>query len=251
MNLLDRFYRRNEITFAIIWIVAYIVIASLADSASRELGIQKCVTAPALAIMSIILWAWVSHAGLKQKYGLRAPITPATRMLLYLPLLIIAFYRFFFGAAMNYSSLETALFIVSMLCVGFLEEMIFRGLLFRGMAKDNTTAAIIVSAITFGIGHIVNVFNASGQDLIETLVQIAFAIIIGFVLVFVLLKSGSIWPCIIFHGIYNSLSAFSDEAAAIAMLGSELNVILFVLGLAIVVGGGYLIYLAKLPSVKD
>ncbi|MDO5117372.1 MAG: CPBP family intramembrane metalloprotease [Eggerthellaceae bacterium] len=250
MKLLDRLYQRNEIAFAIIWIVAYVVIASFADSASRELGIEKCVTAPVLAIMSIVLWAWVGHAGLKHKYGLVAPITPATRMLLYLPLIIIALYRFCFGATMKYPVPETAFFIVSMLCVGFLEEMIFRGLLFRGMAKDNLTAAIIVSAITFGIGHIVNVFNASGQDLIETLVQVAFAIIIGFVMVFVLLKSGSLWPCIIFHGVYNSLSAFSDEAAQIATLGSEFNVILFVLGLAVVVGGGYLAYLAKLPSVK-
>ncbi|MBE6465040.1 MAG: CPBP family intramembrane metalloprotease [Eggerthellaceae bacterium] len=250
MKFLDKLYQRNDITFAIIWIVAYVVIASITDSASREVGIEKCVTAPALAIMSIILWAWVSHAGLKREFGLVAPITSATRMLLYLPLIIIAFYRFCFGVTMNYPVLETVLFIISMLSVGFLEEMIFRGLLFRGMAKSNLTAAIIVSAITFGAGHIVNVFNASGQDLPETLVQVAFAIIIGFVLVFVLLKSGSLWPCIIWHGVYNSLSAFSDEAAQIAVLGSEFNAILLVLGLAIIVGGGYLAYLAKLPSAK-
>ena len=250
MKLLDKLYQRNEITFAIIWIVAYVLIASFADSASRELGIEKCVTAPVLAVLSIILWAWVGHAGLKGKYGLCAPITPATRMLLYLPLVIIAASKICFGMSVNFSPLETVLFIISMFGVGFMEEMIFRGLLFRGMAKNNLTAAVIVSALTFGIGHIVNLFNASGQDLIETLVQVAFAIIIGFVLVFVLLKSGSIWPCIIFHGVCNALSAFSDEAAQVAALGSEFNAILFVLGVAIVAGGGYLIYLTKLPSAK-
>lgn len=251
MKLLDKLYQRNEIAFAIVWIVAYILIASIADSASRDLGIEKCVTAPALAILSIILWAWVGHARLKEKYSLCAPIAPATRMLLYVPLAIIALSRFCFGATMNYPLLETALFIISMLGVGFMEEMIFRGLLFRGMAKNNLTAAIIVSALTFGIGHIVNLFNASGQDLIETLVQIVFAVIIGFVLVFVLLKSGSIWPCIVFHGVHNALSAFSDEATQIATLGSELNAILFTLGIAVVVGGGYLIYLVKQPSAKS
>lgn len=40
-----------------------------------------------------------------------------------------------------------------MLCVGFLEEMIFRGLLFEAIAKENVKKAIIISSVTFGIRH--------------------------------------------------------------------------------------------------
>ena len=94
-----------------------------------------------------------------------------------------------------------------MINVGFLEEMIFRGFLFKMMEKDNVKSAIIVSSITFGIGHIVNLLN--GADLVLTLLQVCYAIAIGYMLVMIFYKSKSIIPCIIFHAIFNSLTVFS------------------------------------------
>ena len=61
---------------------------------------------------------------------------------------------------------------------GYVEEIIFRGFLFRAMEKDNLRNAIIVSAITFGAGHIVNVFNTA--DIWGVLLQVGYAIVIGF-----------------------------------------------------------------------
>ena len=91
-----------------------------------------------------------------------------------------------------------------MLCVGFLKEIIFRGFLFVGMSKNNLRSAVIVSSITFGIGHLVNLFN--GQLFFETMIQILFAIAVGFTLVILFYKGKSLIPCIIFHGLNNSLS---------------------------------------------
>ena len=68
-----------------------------------------------------------------------------------------------------------------MINVGFIEEVIFRGFLFKMMAKDNLKLAIIVSAVTFGIGHIVNLLN--GGDLIPALLQIFYAIALGYLFV--------------------------------------------------------------------
>ena len=64
-----------------------------------------------------------------------------------------------------------------MINVGFLEEIIFRGFLFKMMKKDNVKSAIIVSSITFGIGYIVNLLN--GADFIPSLLQVFYAIAIG------------------------------------------------------------------------
>lgn len=61
-----------------------------------------------------------------------------------------------------------------MINVEFIEEIIFRGFLFKMMEKDNVKRAIIVNEITFGIGHIVNLLN--GEELIPTLMQICYAI---------------------------------------------------------------------------
>ena len=65
-----------------------------------------------------------------------------------------------------------------MINVGFIEEIIFRGFLFKMMEKDNIKTAIIVSSLTFGIGHIVNLLN--GADFISTVIQIFYAISICF-----------------------------------------------------------------------
>ena len=71
------------------------------------------------------------------------------------------------GVTMKLSVLETVLYILSMLCVGFIEEIIFRGFLFKALCKDNIKQAIAISSITFGVGHIVNLLN--GKELIPTL----------------------------------------------------------------------------------
>ena len=81
---------------------------------------------------------------------------------------------------MNTSIAETALFIVSMACVGVIEEVIFRGFLFKAMCKDNIKLAVFISSITFGMGHIVNLLN--GEALIPTILQICYATAIGFLL---------------------------------------------------------------------
>ena len=54
------------------------------------------------------------------------------------------------------------------------------------MEKDNVKTAIIVSSITFGIVHIVNLLN--GADLIPTLLQVYYAVAIGYMLVMVFYK---------------------------------------------------------------
>lgn len=249
-KLFDRLYHKDEVTHAVFWIVAYVVLASVADGISQDVGIVKLATAPILVVMSVALWAWVSHAGLREAYGLTAPRATAARMLWYFPLAILATKKLWFGVTMRGTALECALFVVSMCCAGFLEEVIFRGLLFRGMEKSNRTSAIVVSSLTFGMGHIVNAFNASGQTLTVTLAQIVFAVSVGFVLVFVLLKCGSIWPCVVFHAVNNALVIFEDEAAQVALFGSYNQALLVSLGSSLVVAALYVLYLMRLPDAN-
>ena len=102
--------------------------------------------------------------------------------------------------------------IVCMLCVGFLEEVIFRGLLFTALAKDNVKSAIIISSVIFGIGHVINLFNGNGMDLVSNLCQIVLAIAVGFLLVTIFYRGGSLIPCILVHSAINTLGTFADDA---------------------------------------
>ena len=102
-----------------------------------------------------------------------------------------------------------------MIGVGFLEEIIFRGFLFKMMKNDNLNRAIIVTSLTFGIGHIINLLN--GADIIPTLMQIMYATSIGYLFVMIFYKSKSLWPCIITHILVNSLSIFNSSDNIISM----------------------------------
>jgi membrane protease YdiL (CAAX protease family) len=96
-----------------------------------------------------------------------------------------------------------------MINIGFIEEIIFRGFLFKMMAKDNVKTAILVSSLTFGIGHIVNLLT--GVDFIPTLIQVGYATSFGFLFVTIFYKSNSLIPCILTHIIVNSTSIFNVE----------------------------------------
>lgn len=246
--MFKKLYEKSEIWFAVAWIIAYVVLASTGDNISAALGIDKSVTLPILIAMSAGLYFFVRKNGLTKKYGLCKSKLPAAKMLYYIPLLVLLTANLWYGVALNQSLLETVLYVLSMFCVGFLEEMIFRGLLFQAMAKDGVRSAIIVSSVTFGIGHIVNLFNGSGAELLPNLLQVVYAVAIGFAFVMICCRTRSLIPCILTHSIFNGLSAFANEAAM-----TTKREILFGILLA-VIAGGYALYLGlavKEETVKE
>ena len=241
--MLKKLYEKSEIWFAVAWIIAYVVLASAGDNISADLGIDKIVTLPILIALSAVLYIFVRKNGLTEKYGLCKPRLPAAKMLFYAPLLVLLTANLWYGVALNQSLTETALYILSMFCVGFLEEMIFRGLLFQAMAKNGVRSAIIVSSVTFGIGHIVNLFNGSGAEWLPNLLQVVYAIAIGFAFVMIYCRTKSLIPCILTHSIFNGLSAFAGEAAMTPQREILSGILLAV------IGGGYALYLGL--TVKE
>ena len=204
-------YRKSEIWFALVWIIAYCVLMSIGDSLSAAIGIEKIVTLPIMVIFSVILLGFVRNNQLYKKYGLCKPEIPVSKMLFYIPLFALLTVNVWNGFSVQVSVLEVVLYILSMLCVGFLEEMIFRGFLFRAMEPNGVKSAIIVSSVTFGIGHIVNLINGSGAELFPNLLQVIYAMSAGFLFVMIFYRTKSLLPCIFTHGIFNALSIFGDE----------------------------------------
>ena len=241
--MLKKLYEKSRIVFAVAWIIAYVVLASMGDNISADLGIDKIVTLPILIAMSAILYFFVRKNGLAEKYGFCKPRLPAAKMLYYIPLLVLLTANLWYGVAMNMSPPETVLYVLSMFCVGFLEELIFRGLLFQAMAEDGVKSAIIVSGVTFGIGHIVNLVNGSGAELLPNLLQVMYAMAIGFAFVLIYCKTKSLVICIIIHSVFNGLSAFANEAVMTPRRQIISGVLLAV------IAGGYALYLAL--AVKE
>lgn len=208
---MKKLYEKNELTFAIVWIVVYCVLQSLANPLNKAIGIEYSASAVFCVLQTIVLFAFIRKNKLQKRYGLCKSPVHACRFLYYVPLLILASGNLWNGIAVNYTPMETVCRIVCMLCVGFLEEVIFRGLLFMAIAKDNKRSAIIISSVTFGIGHIINLFNGSGMDLVNNVCQIVFAIAVGFLLVTIFYRGGSLLPCIIVHSAINTLGTFAND----------------------------------------
>lgn len=210
---MNTLYKKSELSFALCWIGLYVVVLSAADSFSTTLGTEKLITAPLCIAMTVFVYLWLCKQGLLEKYGLCPIRGKAAEHLYFLPLIALVSVNLWWGIHLQMTPVETVLYIISMLCVGFLEEIIFRGFLFKALCRDGLKTAIIVSSVTFGFGHIVNLL--SGAELIPTLIQIVYAVATGFAFTLLFLKSGSLWPCILTHSAINALSAFADSSLSL------------------------------------
>ncbi len=231
---MNNLYKKNELTFAILWIVIYAVgMGTLQNS----FGLDSLWHMLGLVVISAAIFLFVKKNGLMEKYGLAGWAKNSRAMLWFIPLWIFSCLNLFSGFQPDYSVPGLIYAAVSMALVGFAEELIFRGFLFKAMLKDgNVKAAIIVSSVTFGLGHILNLFT--GHELIATLIQVVFAVAMGFVFTLVFYKSGSLLPGILAHSFIDVTSVLASDD------GSQLvNLIVHIV--VIVVSVIYCTYLAK------
>ena len=231
---MKRLYEKSEITFAILWIVIYVVGIGTLKS---KFGLDSMWQMLGLIALSAVLYLIVRRNGLLEKYGLAGWAKNSKAMLWFIPLWLISCLNLCGGFSPDYPVPGVIYAAVSMALVGFVEALLFRGFLFKAMLKDGSVkAAVIVSSVTFGLGHIVNLFT--GQDLAETLIQMVFAVSVGFVFTFVFYKSGSLLPGILAHSMIDVTSVFSPDE------GSQLLNVILHAGV-IILSAAYCVYLAK------
>jgi len=209
--MLEKLYKKSEVWFAVIFIIAYVVGDSFLIQASENTGLEMVYTIPYNLLLLGIMLSFIVKKHLTEYYGINEVRCKASKLLYYVPLVIIATVNIWFGIRVKMDMWATVVYFLAMIITGIVEEMLFRGLLFRAMIKKNVKRAIIVTSITFGIGHIVNLVNGNSDNYAETICQIFYAVAIGFLLAAVLYVGGSIIPCIITHSMINALSSFSNE----------------------------------------
>ncbi len=198
-------FEKHETTISILLIVIYILTNSFCMQNFGEMDYRSVIVNSTLSL-AVILFIVKNNLG--EYYGL-TKFPKFKEFLYFIPLLILMSINLWGGVHIKNTSSEIIFYILFMICVGFLEEIIFRGFLFKMMAKDNVKTAIIVSSLTFGIGHIINLFN--GAALTPTLIQVCYAVAGGYLFVIIFQKGKSLWPCIIAHATINASSIFGIE----------------------------------------
>ncbi len=202
---MNKIFEKHETLFCMLLIILYIVVNSVCV---QNFGYTSCVGFVVNTILSACLIGLVLLLKRADYYGF-TKVRNAKRFFYFIPLAAIVSVNLWNGININNSASEILFHILTMINIGFIEELIFRGFLYKMMAKDNIKVAMTVSALTFGIGHVLNLLN--GAELIPTLLQICYAVSIGYLFVIIFHKSKSLIPCIIAHSLMNALSIFNAE----------------------------------------
>jgi membrane protease YdiL (CAAX protease family) len=216
---MKNFFEKHETLCCILLIVIYILVNSYCI---QNFGIVDYRSAIINTIFSLALIFLIVKLKKVSYYGL-TKVKNFKKFLYFIPLILIGSVNLWNGININNSTKEIVFYILTMINIGFIEEIIFRGFLFKMMAKDNIKRAIIISAVAFGIGHIINLLN--GSELIPTLLQICYAISIGYLFVIIFYKSKSLIPCIITHSLVNSLSIFNVENSLSLYISSSFLIV--------------------------
>ena len=118
--MLKKLYGKSKIWFAVAWIISYCVLMSMGDSLSAAVGLEKSVTLAVGGLLSGALLLFLKKNRLLDVYGLCKSKVPAKKMLYYLPVWGMLTANLWYGVTVNYSAVETALYILSMFAVGIL-----------------------------------------------------------------------------------------------------------------------------------
>ncbi len=215
---MKKLFYKHETMFCIGLIVLYVALNSFSVQSFGTASIYSVLINTALSAFLIVL---MLSLGKTKYYGLTS-VKNKKDYLYFLPLLLLSTVNLWSGVNLNTPAGEAVLHILTMANVGFIEEIVFRGFLFRMMEKTNVKVAIFVNALTFGFGHIVNLFN--GADLVPTLLQICYVCAIGYLFVTIFYRCSSIVPCIITHIAVNATSVFAAQNTAMSYVTAVVTV---------------------------
>lgn len=252
---MKKLYDRDGVGFALVWIGLYVVSMNVAlrfagglDDLAAKTVLQLLVPVACGLALAVASTAWILRHGLAETFGLCRFKGNWKPFLAFVPLAVMTCTNLKNGLELPAPWALSLMMMANLAIAGYVEEIIFRGFLFRGMAKNHLPSAIIVSAVTFGAGHIVNLANTA--DTAGVLLQVCYAIVIGFLYTIIVYKGGSLWPCIISHMVVNGTSVFAREQGPFTRLAEALcgqpglepvcSAVLLML-----VSGGYALWLWK------
>ena len=139
---MKKIIEKHENLVCYLLIAIYVVVNSYC---MQNFGLTDYRSAIINMVFSIVLVVLIISSKRVSYYGLTG-VTNLKGYLYFIPLLLIVSVNLWNGFNINNTSSEIVFHILTMLNVGFIEEIIFRGFLFKMMAKSNVKSAIIVSA---------------------------------------------------------------------------------------------------------
>jgi len=235
-----RFPERRPVVFSVLIVLLLVAMQAVGVVVATRMGLPptslriytECALALAvIAIVSSLRW-W-------RAIGFRRPESFAS-LILYVPALALLVGNLTFGIAPKSLS---AIAVAALLAAtsGFVEEVVFRGLMLRAFLQKGAWTAVITTSVVFGLTHALNVF--AGYSPLYALLQVAYALAIGFCFGAMVVKGRLLWPLIIAHGLGNFAAFLND-----GQIGMHLYVVTIVY---VVLFSGYGLYLMTRPDTAS
>lgn len=206
-----KLYTNKAVLHSLVWLILYLIINTIAGNLATSLELEThIVSALPNLLLAVVCLLYLIRTKISKNIGLfTKPNTDTKTMLFYLPVIVLPFLNLFYGINYELSIIDVLALLAMYIGVGFMEEIIFRGLMFEALtAKWNRYVVVIFISLTFAIGHIVSVV-AIGQSMPDTILQIINALVVGFMFMLIILASGNLTVCVIVHVLYNFLSSIS------------------------------------------
>lgn len=237
---MTKIYENKAVLHSVVWLVVYLAINTITGNVAGILGVDDyLVSCIPNFILAVICFFYMSKAGISHEIGLLCkPTESAGGMLFYIPMFTLSLRPLIHGINTALKPIDYIALFLMFVGVGFMEEIIFRGLMFKALTKKwNRVAVVVFISFTFAIGHIVGV-AAIGQSGIDTILQIINALVVGFMFMTVLLASGNLTACVTAHIAYNF---FVD----ICLPGSNDTTVIFFNAIVTLLYFAYLLFFRK------
>jgi membrane protease YdiL (CAAX protease family) len=127
--------------------------------------------------------------------------------------------------------------------VGFVEELVFRGIILRAWLTRGRSRAVLASTALFSLAHLTQLMG--GQSPSATALQVAFSFVLGLALALVVVRTASLWEVIAFHALFDFVQFVSTEPSASVSSSSLAGLPMAGTVLSTLILGGYVAWLVK------
>lgn len=231
----------HPVIFSLMLGVVLTLLVSVASAVASiqefgDMGVRNA-QACAFLVMAIIVTVYMKRKDSSLiSFGFRKLEAKQARpVLFYIPMLLLAVAQpLMSGINVELTAAEVISIVIMTLLVGYTEESIFRGIIRDKLKHKGPVFYIVFSSVFFGVLHMANALG--GKDIISTLLQVANALLLGFVLALLIEAGNNIIPLIAFHFIYDALAMVSIENLEHeVLLVSILNILYLVFGIYLLI----------------
>lgn len=176
--------------FPISWLISHFLLSRVTSGSVRAVVLETGLIVAAFVFLSLLRW-WHPVGFTKEIRGTDVPVC-------LFPILLALYIAW---GALSSSTVGSMIFFlaISACLIAVAEESIFRGIILQTLLPKGVLRALFLSTLIFALLHVSNLF--AGLPWAYVLGQVLFTFGNGMAYAVMRVRTGSIWPAIILHGL--------------------------------------------------